>query len=199
MNKHKIISVRVITTVILATTLLTFSACSGQNKNSDKGTDPSAVSKINVKPPSMNIHSAAFMGNLDAINQHIEAGSLLNEKDQYGSTPLNIAITFDRKEIAVALIKAGADLKIRNNDGATPLHIAAFFCRVEIVKVLLSKNADKTLKNNFGSTALESVSSPFITVKGIYDKIGKDLGPLGLKLDNEYLKKTRPQIADMLK
>ena len=85
------------------------------------------------------------------------------------------------------------------DDGATPLHVAAFFCRPEIVRMLLDNGADKSIVNKTGSTALGTVEIPFEVVEGIYDYLGKALEPLGLKLDYEYIKKTRPQIAEMLR
>ena len=72
----------------------------------------------------MDIHTAAFMGDIKAIKQHIAASSDLNVKDQYGSTPLTIAATFGKIEIAQALIEAGANLNIKNAEGSTPLHTA---------------------------------------------------------------------------
>ena len=148
--------------------------------------------------PAVNIHVAALQGNTKAIQQHIKAGTDLNVKDQYGSSPLIIATTFGKTETAIALINAGADLKVTNNEGSTPLHIAAFLCRTKIVQALLEKGADKNLRNNSGSTPLESVIAPFEKVKPVYDSIAKGLGPLGLKLDYERIKSTRPKIADML-
>ena len=171
-----------VTTAILVVALLIAAGC-------EKQENPT---------PRMNLHLAALQGRVDAIQQHIKAGSDLNEKDVYGSTPLIIAVTFDKTEVARALIEAGADLTITNNEGATPLHIAAFFCRTEIVKALLEKGADKKTKNSAGKTALETVAGPFDEVKGIYDRIGKALSPLGLELDYEWIKKTRPKIAEML-
>ena len=158
----------------------------------------SAGSQTSSEPPGTGIHAAAFLGDLDAIQQHIKVGSNLNEKDEYGSSPLTIAATFDKTEVALALIEAGADINITNNDGATVLHTAAFFCRKEIVGALLKNGADKSVKNNFGSTALESVSGPFNEVRGIYDEFSKALGPLGFKLDYKYIESTRPIIAEML-
>ncbi len=138
--------------------------------------------------------------NIDAVKQHIAAGSDLNVKDPFGgSSPLITAAVFGKNEEAKILIDAGADLNFRNNDGSTALHSAAFFCRPEIVKMLLDKNADKTIKNNFGATAYETVASPFADVKNIYPMMEKALGPMGLKLDYAYIEKTRPEIAQMLK
>jgi hypothetical protein len=98
----------------------------------------------------------------------------------------------------LALIDAGADVNFQNNEGSTPLHTAAFFCRTEIVENLLANGADVSIKNHAGSTALASVTAPFDAVKGIYDYFGTAFGPIGLKLDYEQLKATRPIIAEML-
>jgi hypothetical protein len=148
--------------------------------------------------PRIGIHLAALQGNVQAINQHIEAGSDLNEKDAYGSTPLIVAATFGKTEVARALIEAGADLNITNNDGSTALHVAAFLCRTEIVEALLAHGALDDLQNRFGDTPLESVTAPFEDVRGAYDSLGRALRPLGLQLDYEHLKTTRPKIAEML-
>lgn len=198
MTTQKINSIKVVTVAMLAVTLFTITACGGNRANKAEDTIISSYSEISVKPPAMDIHTATFLGDLDAINQHIKAGSDLNEKDKYGSSPLIIAATFGKTEVARALIGAGADVNCTNNDGSTPLHTAAFLCRTEIVEALLEKDADKNIKNNFGSTALESVAGPFENVKGIYDQFSKDLGPLGLKLDYKQIETTRPKIAEML-
>ncbi|MCA6078922.1 ankyrin repeat domain-containing protein [Fulvivirga sedimenti] len=151
------------------------------------------------KAPTMSIHEAAFMGNTEAIQAHINVKSDLNAKDAYGSSPLTIASLFNKPEVAGLLINAGADVNIKSADGSTPLHTASFFCRKEIVEMLLKNGADITAKNNYGSTALESVMAPFESVKPIYDQMSRDLGPMGLKLDYSYLEKTRPEIAEMIK
>lgn len=149
--------------------------------------------------PRISLHAAALEGNVDVIRQHIKAGSDLDKKDMYGSTPLIIAVTFGRTEAAGALIEGGADMGISNNEGSTPLHIAAFLCRTEIVQALLDNGADKNLENDQGSTVLDVVAGPFADVKEIYDGIGKALAPLGLELDYERIKATRPRIAEMLR
>jgi CubicO group peptidase (beta-lactamase class C family) len=158
-----------------------------------------SLSQPTHMPPKIDIHEAAVDGDIDATLQHIKFGSDLNEKDVYGSTPLIIATTFGKTEVALALIVAGADLNTKNNDGSTALITAAFFCRTEIVKALLDNGADKNLKNNYGSNALDGVTAPFDDVKGVYDYFGKILGPLGLELDYEQIKMTRPIIAEMLR
>jgi len=196
MKTEKINPLKVVTVIIMFAMLLTTAAC--QNKKATA--QESKSTNAGVKPPQIDIHTAVVTGNLDAIQQHIAAGSDINAKDPFGgSSPLISAAVFGKSEIAKTLINAGASLNFQNNDGSTALHTAAFFCRPEIVKMLLAKGADKTIKNNYGSTAYEGVVVPFKDVKAVYDMMGKALGPMGLNLDYAYIEKTRPEIAAMLK
>ena len=164
-----------------------------KTKNTSEQKQASAVQ------PKLDLQAAVIQGNLEAVTQHIEAGTDLNAKDPMsGSTALISAITFDKTRIANALIDAGADLSVKNNDGATALHVAAFFCRVETVQKLLDAGADKTVRNNFGATPRESIMGPFAQARPIYEFMQAQLGPLGLQLDMADLEKTRPVIAMML-
>ncbi len=174
---------KTITVIILIVTLLT----------------PISAFSREKTVPSLSLNAAVLQGNIDAVRQNINAGSDLNEKDQWGSTPLIIATTFGKTEIAKALIENGADMTIGNNEGSAPLHIAALLCRTEIVKALLDKGVDKYIRNNSGATAFDIVVVPFDDDKEIYDKLGAGLKPLGLELDYERIKKTRPKIAEMLR
>lgn len=177
--------------------LLAFCLTSCAEEKGKQKTNETA--KIEVKAPDVPLMQAVMSGNLEAVRQHIEAGSDLNEKDAMsGATPLMTALTFDKQEIASALIDAGVDLEIKNNDGSTALHVAAFFARVEAVQMLLDAKADKTVKNNFGATARETVSAPFEDLQPIYEMMQQQLGPLGLQLDMAELEKARPVIAIML-
>lgn len=183
---------------LFATTLLfTLQSCKGPT---EKNLADSTTTAMEVAKPAVDIHTAVVTENLGALQQHIQAGSNLNEKDPFGgSSPLITAAVFGKPKMARVLIEAGADINFTNNDGSTPLHTAAFFCRPEIVRMLLDKGADKTIRNKYGATAYESVAGPFADVKEAYDMMGKMLAPMGLKLDYVYIEKTRPEIADMLK
>ncbi len=142
---------------------------------------------------------AIISGNLEAVKQHIEAGTDINMKDAMsGSTPLITAASFGKIDISKALIDAGADLSVKNNDGSNALHVAAFFCRVEIVQMLIDAGADKTALNNYGATARETVMGPFEEIKPIYEMLQQQLAPLGLQFDLTEIEKTRPVIGMML-
>ena len=218
---------KTITAVILVVALFIFIDCGNQDKS------PRPEEQQSVSAPIVDLHTAVYMMDYEAIRQHVKAGSDLNVlershkstplitaavlgepeaakilidggadlnyKNIDGSTALTTAAAFGKTGVAKILINAGADLNSQNKDGSTALISAAFFCRLEIVKALLEKGADKTLKNKKGKTAFASVELPFEDVKGIYDTIGAELKPLGIKFDYDHIKTTRPIIARMLK
>ena len=188
------------TSMMMVAALLILSSCGSNQEQSNSKDEQAQASEATVKPPNVDIHSAIILGDLDAIKQHIAAGSDLNEKEPaVGSTPLISAAVFGKTESAKALIEAGADVNLKNNEGSTALHSAAFLCRMEIVEILLAYGADKELLNNYGSTALQSVLAPFADVRPIYEQFNKDLGPLGFKLEYAFVEATRPKIAEMLR
>ncbi len=196
---YKPVSVITAGAIVLSAVLLSITVYATQTK-SNAQMEVETIVQNTTSVPAVGIHEAVIKGNIEAIKQHIKAGSNLDEKELAGgSSPLITACVFGKTEIALELIKAGADLNLTNNEGSTPLHTAAFFCRTEIVEALLENGADKNVQNNAGSTAIESVLVPFEMVKGIYDYFRTTFGPLGLELDEEFLKTTRPVIADLLK
>jgi CubicO group peptidase (beta-lactamase class C family) len=145
------------------------------------------------------LHLAALSGDLEAVRRHVAAGADLNAKDAYGSTPLTLAATFGRTEVARALLAAGADLEATDGQGSTPLHVAAFFCREAIVEALLAKGADRWARNAGGRTPSDLVAAPFEDDAAAYARIEKALRPLGLRLDEERIRRTRPRIEAMLR
>ncbi len=59
------------------------------------------------KPPDISIHDAAKGGNIEAIKQHLAAGTDVNAKDTLGGTPLDKAIKRKHTETADLLRKHG--------------------------------------------------------------------------------------------
>ncbi len=168
-----------------------FTACT--TSDGEKGHDEIAT-------PEKSLEAAAAEGDVDAVRQHIAAGTDPNTQHlTNGSTPLIVAATFGHTEVARALIQGGADLEIQNSDGSTALHAAAFLCHEDIVRSLIEHGANRDARNGTGSTALQSVAGPFSQVKPIYNLLQAVLGPYGLKLDYTRLEQTRPRIADLLR
>jgi hypothetical protein len=160
--------------------------------------------RITGESPDGTLFNAAVAGNLEAVKQHIAAGTDLNQKDPNplgtkGSS-LHAAAAFGYTEVAVALIEGGADVNQKDKEGQTPLHTAAFFCYPEIVQSLLENGADKTIKDNDGQTALGMVQFPWSVTKGIYELIdGIVFKPAGKPLDYNRIQKTRPQVAAIIR
>ena len=97
-----------------------------------------------AKAPDIDIYGAAFEGNIEAVKQHLAAGTDVNAKGgSFGGTPLHIAAIGGQKEIAELLIAEGADVNAQRDDGWTPLMDAAQEGYMEIVE-LLRKHGGKT-------------------------------------------------------
>lgn len=188
------------TVVNMSLGLLLLTGACGQSgaKTKDQAKSNTEVKSV-IDAPEMDIQAAILSDNLQAVKQHIEAGTDLNGKDAMsGSTPLITAASFGKEKIAKELIDAGADLTLKSNDGATALHTAAFFCRVKLVQLLLDSGADKSARNNFGATPRETVMGPFADMKPIYEMLQQQLAPMGMQIDLANVEKTRPVIAMML-
>lgn len=153
----------------------------------------------NLYSQSMSLHAAALQGNLEAIKQNIEAGVDLDKKDQFGSTPLIVAITFGKTSAAKTLIEAGANLNITNNEESTPLHLSAFFGNEELAKLLIENGADKYIRNVNGSSPFDIAASPLEYDKVFLDKLSAALSPLGFNADYDQIKKSRPKIAEIIR
>ena len=89
------------------------------------------------------IHDAAYDGNIEAVKQHLDAGTDVNAKGSGGWTPLHHAAIEGHKEVAELLIAKGADVNAKNEDGDTPLDQAIRYKHPETAD-LLSKHGGKT-------------------------------------------------------
>ena len=80
-----------------------------------------AVLVVGCGPPDISIHEAAGTGNIEAVKQHLAAGTDVNAKGKYGGTPLHTAAARGQKEIAELLIPNGAEVNAKDGNGWTPL------------------------------------------------------------------------------
>ena len=88
------------------------------------------------------IHNTAFDGNIEAVKQHLAAGTDVNAKSGDGRTPLHYAAWRGHKEIIKLLITNGADVNVMSTKyGSTPLDFAK---RKPEIADFLRKHGGKT-------------------------------------------------------
>ncbi len=108
-----------------------------------------------TKAPDISIHDAAKDGNIEAVTQHIDAGTDVDTKNSLEDTPLYFAVAWERWEIAKLLIAKGADVNAKSSDyDKTPLHLAMIEDNMEIVELLIAKGADVNAKTTSDLTPL---------------------------------------------
>ena len=109
-----------------------------------------------AKKPDISIHKAAFDGDIEAVKQHLAAGTDVNAKDIGDNTPLGYATGRNNKEIVELLITKGAEVNTKDMNGVTPLYSAAGYGHKEIAELLISKGADVNAKDELlGRTPLD--------------------------------------------
>jgi hypothetical protein len=99
-----------------------------------------------AKAPDISIYEAAAKGNIEAVKQHLAAGTDVDAKDtsdSLGMTPLHWTALTGRREIVELLIANGADVNAKNDGGETPLDWAIDFKRIKTAD-LLRKHGGKT-------------------------------------------------------
>ena len=83
-----------------------------------------------------------FLDLPDLAVKLIDAGANVNTANDYGETPLTLALANGNVALSEHLLKAGADRKVTRWNGETALMIAAGAGSVEEVKMLLDAGVD---------------------------------------------------------
>ncbi|KAG5455269.1 Protein phosphatase 1 regulatory subunit 27 [Clonorchis sinensis] len=106
------------------------------------------------------LHWAACGGHLDLVEKLIASGVDKDCKDQSNWTPLMIAVSAGRDQVAQFLIEeAKADVNAINSTGQCPMHYAASKNRLEIARCLLSAGARVDTRDWGGTTPLHRAVS----------------------------------------
>jgi ankyrin repeat protein len=125
------------------------------------------------------LHSAIRAGHKDIVELLIVKGADINAKNDSGQTPVDIALSQNRKNIeellrskggiissihvaaqtgdvagAKTLIEQGADVNAQDDKGLTPLHYAVQGGHKELVELLIANGADINGKDKGGYTSL---------------------------------------------
>jgi len=124
-------------------------------------TDPQTT--VRPAPPAVSMWAAAASGNIEAIKQHVAAGTDVNGyfikagSPGSGGTALHIAAGTGQTAAAKLLIENGANVNVRARDkhGGTPLHWAAATGNIQTAGMLIRAGADINARDNNGSTPLD--------------------------------------------
>ncbi|GAB4820919.1 hypothetical protein N2152v2_007965 [Parachlorella kessleri] len=106
-------------------------------------------------PVSINLHEAAFQGDLRLIRGMLGQG--VDPNDELGEefrTPLHYAAQQGHSQAIGLLVEAGADVAARDAEGTTPLHLAAAGGHVMAVRLLLAAGALPSCTDDDGCTPL---------------------------------------------
>ncbi|MCS5632022.1 MAG: ankyrin repeat domain-containing protein [Pirellulaceae bacterium] len=96
-----------------------------------------------VKAPDILIHEAVAEGNIEAVKQHLNAGTDVNAKDEDSWTHLHFAASDGHKEVVELFIAKGADVNVKSKFDETPLDLAIINNETETAD-LLRKHGGKT-------------------------------------------------------
>ena len=119
---------------------------SAESQPAETVVDAAKPEQSTAKAPDISIHDAALFGNIEAIKQHLAAGTDVDAKTDVGTAPLFYAAADGQKEIAELLITNGADVNAKSSDDTlliTPLDAAIKSNQTEFAD-LLRKHAAKT-------------------------------------------------------
>jgi len=95
------------------------------------------VGCLTTHPPDISIHEASSNGNIEAVKQHLAAGTNVDEQTSKGRTPLHFATQKGHKEIVELLITNNADVNVIDHLlRFTPVDWAVFSRKKEIAELL---------------------------------------------------------------
>jgi ankyrin repeat protein len=110
------------------------------------------------------LHSAARYSEPDKMDLLIKYGSKIEEKNDYGNTPLNLIIAETKMDISQRermvnmLLRLKAEVNTQDNVGYTPLHKACMTGELSLVKILVSRGARLDIIDKESKTPLHYAS-----------------------------------------
>lgn len=122
------------------------------------------VKLLVTKGADISIHAAARFGGLAMVENIIQKGTGIDERDASGRTLLHYAVEYGHKDIVELLITKGADVNVKDNDGNTPGHVALGKYNSTILELLIAEGV------NVVSIHLSAYQGDFDKVRNYIEK-----------------------------
>ncbi|HEV2601993.1 MAG TPA: ankyrin repeat domain-containing protein [Candidatus Babeliales bacterium] len=111
------------------------------------------------------IFEAVRKGLVGSVNYWLDNGANIEARNQYGFTPLMLAVDLNKLEAMRTLLDRGANIEATDNRGFTALTIAAVRAELDMVRELLDRKANVEVVNQRGFTILmEAVDADHVDV-----------------------------------
>ena len=122
-----------------------------------------ACSSTKPAPPEINLLDAIAQGEIQSVQQHMDAGTNPNKHfipfpfPFAGASALHLAVVIDNPEIVTLLIDGGADINLNAKDlsEASPLIWAAYWGKPNSAKILIAQGANIKKTDNSGNNVYD--------------------------------------------
>ncbi|MBI3312171.1 MAG: bifunctional diaminohydroxyphosphoribosylaminopyrimidine deaminase/5-amino-6-(5-phosphoribosylamino)uracil reductase RibD [Candidatus Omnitrophica bacterium] len=107
-----------------------------------------------TRPGGNELVLAATQGNAAGARLLLDRGADPNERDSYGTSPIEAAALGGHAEVVKALVARGGDVNLKGLLGVTPLMLAAEKGHLEVARELIGSGAEVNAASQTGRTAL---------------------------------------------
>ena len=126
----------------------------GRGQNAVVATLTAAHERPAPADPAAELLAAAADGGADRAVLALRAGADLESRDERRRTPLLLAVTADRLEVARLLVALGADPDALDDRHDTPWLVTGVTGSVPMLEVMLQAEPDLTIRNRFGGVSV---------------------------------------------
>ena len=116
---------------------------------------------------------SAYKGDIESLQQSLDDGEDINQRDARGYTPLMTATYYNFYSIADYLLKNGADIDAQGKDGRTALILATCNKNIRIIKLLMKYNPNVDVVDHSGRSAKDHAAN--LNLKVISKILDRDM------------------------
>lgn len=94
------------------------------SKGSDKNKPTQRVCPVHCSNGVYSLFEAARCGNIKVVRDRLREGASVNQRNEFGQTPLHLAVICGVPKMVKMFLQAGADVLARDKKGRTPIDMA---------------------------------------------------------------------------